>query len=173
MSHRAADWPGWVELYQQYFPTMVGLHDHRQDGEHQRVGIDRSVVLSNAKTLWVDEKVRGRNQKTGRVYSDVLLEVLSDKRKRIPGWVVKPLQCDHIAYLIAPLGVCHLLPVLQLQLAWSRHGKKWFRQHGTREANNRTWITVSVPVPVGELYTAMGGGLTAKFQPWDVDERVV
>src|SRR5690554_2191751 len=125
MSHGASDWPGWLELYQQYFQNVIGIHDHRQDGDHQRNGIDRSVVLSNAKVIYVDEKVRGRNKITGKVYDDILLEVLSDKARVVPGWVCKPLQADYIAYLIAPLGVCHLLPVLQLQLAWSRCGREW------------------------------------------------
>ena len=169
-SHRAADWPGWHPLYQAFFPTMIACHDHRQDGDHQRVGIDRSIVLENAKTLWIDEKVRGRNTRTGTVYEDILLEVLSDKARRTPGWVSKPLQADYIAYLIAPMGLCHLLPVLQLQAAWSRHGRRWTEQFGSREAHNRDWITVSVPVPVDELYPAIGGALRARCDPWDFDD---
>lgn len=170
MSHAAADWPGWSPLYREFFPTLVGVHDHRQDGDHQRAGIDRSVVLSNAKTIWIDEKVRGRNKRTGKVYDDVLLEVLSNKERDVSGWVNKQIQADYIAYLIAPLGVCYLLPVLQMQLAWGRNGKVWTRQYGEREARNRDWTTVSVPVPVEVLYPAMGAGLRARFDPWEVDD---
>ena len=100
------------------------------------------------------------------MYDDILLEVLSDKARVTPGWVNKPLQADFIAYLIAPLGVCHLLPVLQLQLAWTRNRHRWTERYGSREARNRGWVTVSVPVPVEVLYPAIGGGLRARFDPW-------
>jgi len=169
MSHRAADWPGWASLYKRFFPTMIGFHDHRQDGDHQRAGIDRSVVLEHAKTIWIDEKVRGRNRKTGLVYDDILLELFSDVDRQSLGWVVKPLQCDYIAYLIAPLGRCYLLPVLQLQLAWSRHGQRWQKDYGHRHAQNPGWTTVSVPVPVMVLMPAIGGALRGTFDPWECD----
>ena len=171
MSHRAADWPGWLDVYRAHFPSMVGLHDHRPDGDHQRNGIDRTVVLANAKIVYIDEKVRGRNKLTGRVYDDIMLEVFSDRDRKALGWVLKPLQADYIAYLIAPLGVCHLLPVLQLQLAWSRYSRSWTEKYKTREAKNRDWVTVNVPVPVNVLYPAIGGCLRSKFKPWElVDE---
>lgn len=170
MSHKAADWSGWEPLYRSYFPTMLACHDHRQDGHHQRAGIDRSIVLDNAKILYVDEKVRGRNKKTGQVYSDILLEYLSDRERLIPGWVCKPLQADYIAYLIAPLGICHLLPVLQLQLAWTRHGADWRDRYRLCEARNNGWTTVSVPIPIDVLYPAIGGGLRAQFEPWELTE---
>jgi len=167
MSHRASDWPGWEPLYREFFPTFAGMCDHRQDGDHQRLGIDRSITLANAKIILVDEKVRGRNN-NGNVYEDILLEVMSDKDRRTPGWVRKPLQADYIAYLIAPLGICHLLPVLQLQLAWERHGDKWTHENGTREARNTRWTTVNVPVDVNVLYQAIGNGLHRSFTSWEV-----
>jgi hypothetical protein len=171
MSHRAADWPGWLDLYRGYFPTLRACVDHRQDGEHQRAGIDRSIILDSSKQVLIDEKVRGRNKKTGKLYTDILLETVSDRDRNIAGWVVKPLRADFIAYLIAPAGVCHLLPVLQLQLAWSRHGTHWTRQFGSRESLNKNWTTVSVPVPVTVLYPAIGECLRAKFEPWEIEER--
>jgi len=147
---------------------MLDCHDHRQDGDHQRAGIDRTVVLSNAKVIYIDEKTRGRNPKTQQVYEDILLEVFSDERRQTLGWACKPLQSDYIAYLIAPLGVCHLLPVLQLQLAWSRNGQRWTRQYGWRKAQNNGWVTANVPVPVEELYPAIGGGLRGRFEPFEL-----
>lgn len=167
MSHAHSVWPGWEPLYREFFPSMIGLHYHGQDGDHQRAGIDRSVVLSNAKTIWIDEKVRGRNR-NGQVYDDILLEVFSDEQRKTLGWACKPLQADYIAYLIAPLGVCHLLPVLQLQLAWTRHGTAWAQTYGWRRAQNRSWVTASVPVPVEVLYPAIGSGLRGRFDPWEV-----
>jgi hypothetical protein len=166
-SHSAADWPGWEPLYRDLFPAFAAMVDHRADGEHQRAGIDRSIVLSNGKQILIDEKVRGRNRITGRVYSDVLLEVWADRGRRVPGWAIKQIRADYIAYLIAPLGICHLLPVVQLQSAWSVHGEDWTRRHGTRNAENPSWVTVSVPVPIEELYPAIGSCLRGRFQPFE------
>jgi hypothetical protein len=168
MSHSASDWTGWESLYRSYFPNLVGLHEHRQDGHHQRAGIDRSLVLDNGKVLYIDEKVRGRNKYTGVVYEDILLEYLSDRDRKAPGWVCKPLQADYIAYLIAPLGLCYLLPVLQLQLAWTRHGSGWMERYPICQAINSRWTTMNVAVPVDVLYPAIGGCLRAQFDPWEV-----
>ena len=40
-SHSASDLPIWEEVYRQAFPSFAAMVDHRQDGEHQRAGIDR------------------------------------------------------------------------------------------------------------------------------------
>ncbi len=91
--------------------------------DHQRNGIDRSIVLQNGKTIWIDEKARGKNKITGKVYTDIALEFLSDEAQKTPGWVCKPLLCDYINYAIIPLGRAYLLPVQQLQTAWNRYGE--------------------------------------------------
>lgn len=168
MSHYAADWPGWEFLYRQAFPSFVGMHDHRADGEWQRAGIDRSIILANSKQILIDEKVRGTNRKTGKVYPDILLEVLSDKERQTPGWAVKLIRADFIAYLIAPEGICHLLPVIQLQSAWFRYGETWTEKYGTRDAINDRWVTVNVPVPTTVLYPAIGSCLRIKVEPFDL-----
>ena len=98
-SHKAEDMPFWEETYRKAFPNMQSMLSHRQDGEHQRNGIDRSIILENSKQILIDEKVRWK------AYDDIALEFLSDKKRNLPGWVCKPLQCDYIAYAIAPRGV--------------------------------------------------------------------
>lgn len=162
-SHAAQDLPFWQEVYKTAFPNFQSMNNHREDGAHQRNGIDRSIVLSNGKCLWIDEKVRGRNRKTGEVYEDIALEYLSNRDRNIPGWVCKPLMCDYIAYAIAPLGRCYLLPVIQLQSAWQRCGETWKLNYPKKiEAFNRdkqtgySWWTVSVGVPADVLYPQLG-----------------
>lgn len=113
-SHEAEDMPLWREVYQKAFPTMQEMINHRQDGDHQRQGIDRSIILRNSKQILVDEKVRFKP------YDDILLEVWSDFERKKPGWVAKDLLCDYIAYAVEPLGKCYLLPVPQLRLAWKK-----------------------------------------------------
>ena len=161
-SHAAEDLPFWEQVYRRAFPNMVAFINHRQDGEHQRQGIDRSVILDNSKQILIDEKVRFRNKKTDKVYTDVALEYISNDKTKTPGWVCKPLMADYIAYAIAPIGVCYLLPVPQMQLAWSRCSDKWFaKPYPTIEAKNGKngklfYTTHSICIPPKVLFTAIG-----------------
>lgn len=170
MSHAASDLPFWRTVYTKAFPTMAGMIDHRQDGEHQKAGIDRSIILANSKQILIDEKVRGRNKKTGKVYNDIALEFWSDEGRQTPGWVCKPLRADLIAYAIAPLGRCYLLPVIQLQSAWRQHGDEWKRTFFEIRAENRGYTTVSIGVPVNTLFPAIGQQFRVSFEPMELEE---
>jgi hypothetical protein len=174
-SHAAEDLPFWQEIYKQAFPNMAAMINHRQDGEHQRAGIDRSIILQNSKQLLIDEKVRGKNKITERVYTDIALEYWSDYERKIPGWVCKPLRADYIAYAIAPLGKCYLLPVLQLQKAWLKHGENWIEIYqppikAKNKYNGNFWTTISVGVPVDILFKAIGEGLRISFKEFDLTD---
>lgn len=156
-SHDAEDLPIWREVYQKAFPTMQEMLNHRQDGDHQRLGIDRSIILKNSKQILVDEKIRFKP------YNDILLEVWSDFERRRPGWIAKDLLCDYIAYAIEPLGKCYLLPVPQLRIAWQRNGKKWWENNFKPRANNGSWTTISVVVPADELMEEIRDSLVINF----------
>jgi len=169
MSHAASDWGGWEDVYRTAFQSFSAMVDHRQDGPHQRAGIDRSVILANSKQFLIDEKVRGRNKVTGRVYEDIALEFLSDVERKTPGWVCKPLLADYIAYAILPLGICYLLPVIQLQQAWMMHSAEWCASYPVITAKNTTWNTDSCCVPAKVLYGAIGSTLRVRFDPVEMD----
>lgn len=158
-SHRASDLPIWEEIYRQSFPDFLTMADHRMDGEHQRAGIDRSVILENSKQLLIDEKIRWKP------FTDIALEYLSNDRTGAPGWVCKPLRADYIAYAIAPLGICYMLPVIQLQQAWKRKGEIWKAACFTIKAPNRGYTTHSAAVPVNELFAEIGRALRVPFTP--------
>lgn len=158
-SHSASDLPIWLEIYRKAFPTLQAAIDHRQDGEHQRAGIDRSVILSNSKQILIDEKVRWK------AYDDIALEYWSDRDRRIPGWVCKPLRADFICYAIAPIGRAYLLPVPQLQQAWEKYGGAWRSAYPDCNAYNKRYVTVSCPVPVAVLFKAIGECLRVTFTP--------
>lgn len=157
-SHSASDLPIWQQIYQRAFPNFVAMIDHREDGEHQRAGIDRSVILSNSKQILVDEKIRYK------AYSDILLEYVSVDKTNAPGWVCKPQRADFIAYAIAPLGMCYLLPVAQLQIAWRRNSDLWLSKFGTRKAKNKDYNTLNCPVPVNTLFPAIGAAFRVNFE---------
>lgn len=169
-SHAAEDLPLWGEAYRAAFPGYAAHISHRADGDHQRAGIDRSVILDNGRQIKIDEKIRWRNAKTGRVYDDILLEYWSvyrgagDSRNQ-RGWVCKPLLCDFIAYAIAPLGVCYMLPVVQLRLAWAANHREWIRRHKRCVASNPGYDTISVAVPCGEVMAALSASHVVAFTP--------
>jgi hypothetical protein len=146
------------------------MHDHRGDGIHQRQGIDRSVILNNSKQILIDEKVRGRNKITGKVYQDIALEEWSDREKKIQGWVVKPLLCDYIAYAIAPLGICYLMPVIQMQMAWKQNEINWKKNYFSIIAKNEGYETLSWCIPVNTLFMAIGSCLRINFSPLEINE---
>jgi hypothetical protein len=157
-SHRAEDLPIWEECYRQAFPTMRAMVNHREDGDHQRAGIDRSIVLANSKQITLDEKIRRKD------YGDILLERWSNLEKKVPGWVVKPLLCDYIAYAIAPRGVCYLLPVIQLQAAWQENETTWQARRPV-DAENPGYTTRSYPVSPTELFHAIRERFRVSFTP--------
>jgi len=163
-SHAASDLSLWLEIYRQAFPTLQVAIDHREDGEHQRAGIDRSLILANSKQILIDEKIRWPG-KNGRIYHDILLEYVSNDRYNTPGWVCKPLRADYICYGIAAVGRGYLLPVPQLQQAWSRHGAEWLEANGTRTSPNQGYNTLNCPVAVRTLFAAIGDCLRVPFTP--------
>lgn len=160
-SHAASDLPIWLEIYKKAFPAMVACVDHRGDGEHQRAGIDRSVILANSKQILIDEKVRWK------AYNDIALEYWSDRDRKIPGWVCKPLRADFICYAVATTGRAYLLPVPQLQHAWFEHATEWRSNYRDVLAYNKTYVTISCPVPVPVLFSAIGQCLRVQFSPID------
>jgi hypothetical protein len=155
--------PFWREVYEKAFPTMRAMVDHREDGEHQRAGIDRSIILAHSKQILIDEKVRRK------AYEDIALEYLSDETRGTPGWVCKPLRADYIAYAIAPIGRCFLLPVPQLQQAWLAYGDLWIKTYPRIVAKNRSWNTISVGVPPHAIFPAIGKMLRIQFTPYNGD----
>lgn len=159
-SHGASDLPIWKQIYESMFPGCV-MVDHRQDGYHQRAGIDRSLILPNSKQVFVDEKVRRK------VYPDIALEFLhvGDNGKTWPGWVCKSLLADYIAYAIAPLGKGYLLPVLPLQAAFLLHGDAWRNRYFISKSPNRGYWTHCVCVPPKKIFGAICGAHMFEFSP--------
>lgn len=165
-SHRMHELPIWVEAYQSAFPGCTICPPHSANGDHQKQGIDRTLVLSNGKSLWTDEKAR--EPLKGKPWYqpiDVLLEYESNDRTHAPGWAVKALLADYIAYAILQTGHCFLLPVIQLQQAWLRNREEWLKKYKTKRARNRGYDTLSCAVPVDVLFPAIGSCLRVRGTP--------
>lgn len=171
-SHGQSDAPYWQEVYQQAFPDMVHLLDLRHDGWHQRAGRDRAIILASGRSIFVDEKVRSKD------YQDILVEVWSayplaghkpypPHASARPGWGVKPLDCDFLAYAFERSRTCYLLPFLGIRAAWKKHAAMWIGKASTREggfewveARNRTYKTISIAIPVRVLQDCVNDALT-------------
>jgi hypothetical protein len=127
---------------------------------HQTAGVDTSIVLENDDRIRVDEKVRYKNEITGKTYNDIALEYTSNKAYNTLGWVNKPMKADYIFYVIKPLKICYVLPVIELQQAWKNNERKWKKEYPKISAKNRThdgktWETLSCCVPPEILFNAM------------------
>ena len=169
-SHATTDAAFWETLYRQFFPDLQGLHAHNEDGQGQRLGVDRTVILSGGKALWVDEKVRYTD------FPDIALEEYSDRARGVPGWICKRLLTDYILYVNLPGGKAYLLPVPQLQAAWRRHGEEWKATRKPIIAVNRdrgrTWESISWGIYPEELFPALGQRLRANFEPATTGEPI-
>ena len=155
----------WRECYNAFFPNHAAVIRHSEDGDWQRLGVDSSVIMPSSKVFTVDEKVRRRD------YPDIALEEWSDFDRGIPGWIQKRLLSDYLLYVVLPAGRAYLLPVLQTQEAWRRHGEEW---KATREPitalnrdprTGRAWESISWGIAPEELFPAIGECLRARFKP--------
>jgi len=171
-SHDQADAPYWPEVYRQAFPDMVHSLDLRHDGWHQRAGRDRAIILTSGRSVFIDEKVRSE------AYDDILVEVWSryppggSKPYRQvataePGWGVKPLDCDFLAYAFEPSRTCFLFPFLGIRAAWAKHGSMWRGKATSNEggfrwivARNQRYNTISIAVPTRILQECVNDALT-------------
>jgi hypothetical protein len=148
----------WLDVYREAFPDLAVSTSVRNDGWAQRGGIDRVLTLNSGKTLTVDEKVRSSE------YNDILLEYWSDEGRKIRGWVAKDLACDFIAYAFEQSGRCYLLPFQSLRRAWRKNGRVWVGSYRRVVAQNKGYVTVSVPVPTAILMDAIRD---AMIVTWD------
>ena len=156
-SHSAEDLPLWGVIYNKAFPGNHGFANMRDNGQTQYLGIDRTIILSSGKAIYVDEKIRRKD------YGDILIEYISNDQKKTKGWAEKPLFCDYIAYAILPSKMCYLMPVPQLQKAWLENKQIWLSMYGKKEAENRYYKTINCPVPINVLFKAIGQTLRIDF----------
>ena len=149
-SFQVSEYAFWNDAYKTFFGDYFKESiDHKELGEHQKVGIDRTVVLTTADHIYIDEKYRLTK------YNDILCEEWSREEEGVKGWIEKPLRCHYIAYAILPLGRVYLLPTIQLQQAWRKNKDKWKEEYGSKKVRNTSYTTVFTPVPVSVIYLSI------------------
>ena len=161
--------PWWAEVYGDFFRDY-SHHTHiLSDGWAQRAGVDHVITLKSGKVWAVD--VKARDAVKGKVYRDCLLEFISNDKKQTPGWVVKDLAADFIAYAIVPLRKVWLLSVPQLQRAWVTCSAEWTRPENIRKSPNNGYNTLNAPVDWRVLMEAMWmAGYTRWSEPQDQEQ---
>lgn len=141
----------WAKAYKAFFPDYAGMSPTLKDAETQRRGTDRVVILHNGRAIRIDEKKRKKR------YSDFCLEYLSNDRTGAPGWMEKPLPIDFLAYAFMDSQEVYMLPWDALRRVWLRNRNVWKEQYRPHvEALNKGYKTISVPVPIAEVYRAIG-----------------
>lgn len=159
--------PVWREVYKKAFPFLKSVAVENNLDE-QYAGVDKIITLNGGHKIYVDEKFRGRNRITGKVYSDIALEYWSVFEDHIPGWVCKPLKADYIVYLICPSGISHFLPVKNLQSAWEKWETEWKKTFGCSPAKNGKYTTYFTPVPADIVFSKVEGCFSVSFEPFEV-----
>lgn len=157
-SEQYSDAPWWWDVYSQAFPTLENMLCVRRDGWAQRGGIDRLLVLADGTTLKVDEKARAKD------WPDFCIEYWSDIERRIPGWAVKELTCDYVAYAFVPSQTCYLLPFQLLRRAAIDNKAEWAEKYPRIDAKNNGYTTASLAVPIAVLLNAIRDCMVIRWQ---------
>ena len=149
-SHSFQALPFWKGIYEKFFGEGVTIISHSQNGVHQQLGIDRSVVMTDSRIYRIEEKVDYHANR------NIFIEYWSDWEKRVPGWIVKPLYCDYVVYVIPAMGEAYFFNTLVLQDIWKDIGNQWIGQYHEKRIRNhsgsREWTTIGTPVPVNDVY---------------------
>lgn len=148
-SERDSDSPLWRNLYTQFFVDFVSM-EYVHDIARQRQGIDRIITLENNVKVMVEEKLRAP-----RFHGDVFLETVSVDTTGAPGWVLKSLACDYIAYVYKSTGIGYMWPFHAVRRAWQIYGEKWTRQYPPIPVSNPGYFTWGVVVPLGQFLLAI------------------
>lgn len=147
-SEAASDESFWDAIYKKAFPNMVNHMLCSGNTQSQRMGIDRLILLSNGRTLSIDEKKRREE------YQDILLEYISVDTTGAPGWIEKDLTIDYLAYAFMKSKRVYLFDWLALRRAWQHYKDTWKRIYPTIQAQNNGYKTLSIAVPIETVRNA-------------------
>lgn len=157
-SEDETDAPFWNDVYREYFHNMVSSMPGNGNTESQRMGIDRVALLGNGKVLCIQEKKRKS------AWSDILLEYISVDVQYTPGWIEKDLKIDYLVYAFMSTGEVHLFPWELLRRAWLMNKADWIKNYPRVEAKNNGYKTISVAVPIRELYRAINKAMAIRIE---------
>ena len=111
-------------------------------------GVPPSPLAGVAFAVTAQEKIRSKD------YGDILLESVSNDVRRTPGWT-HTIAADVVLYAIAATRRALLLPGPALRLLFAKRECDWKRRFGLRAAQNPSYRTLNVPVPLDVIVPAI------------------
>jgi len=146
--------PIWRMAYSTIFPEPFSMK-LAFDKESQKAGIDR-IVEHNGKVWTFDDKYR-RND-----FGDILLEYESSQGR--PGWVKKNMKCTGITYLVRPSRRVFFINFKALRESWALN-EAFYMGFDRKHANNGSYVTKSVAIPIHVMHKMLGGWFIEKSIP--------
>jgi len=163
------DEPFWEQVYRRAFPYFVAMMATPGKTQAQQNGMDRVIALADDRLVRIDEKKLKHN------YDQFCLEYISNDRTKTPGWIEKPLTVHFIAYAFMPSRRVYLLPWNLLRHAWLANRQTWKDRAARNEPGyltlktpNHGYNTISVCVPISEVYRAIAAVAQAQIIQVDV-----
>lgn len=118
----------------------------------QRRGLDKILTLENEEEIKIEEKFRRK------AYPDIALETWSNLEDQVPGWCVKEIMADIVAYWIVPQQKFYVFQSTHLRRVLRENRSQWessaeARINGFRyaDARNEGYTTRSICVPLNVL----------------------
>jgi hypothetical protein len=155
-SEQASHEDFWLKVYKKAFPDMLWANICIGNNQNQKLGIDRVIQLSSGKTIYIDEKKRGK------IYSDILLEYISVDYNNTPGWIEKDLQIDYLAYAFMPSKQCYIFPWQLLKRVWNHFKHDWHAKYPKIPGKNKTYTTWSRAIPINVLTNKLQNSMLIK-----------
>lgn len=112
------------------------------DLKYQKQGLDRIVYLNTGDVVGVEHKIRET------VYTDILLEFISNDKTNTKGWMEKDLICDLFIYGWNPLQKTYTFCWPELKKLWELNKKEWLSKYRIIKAKNYGYYTHSVAIPI-------------------------
>ena len=160
--------PFWEEGYREFFGKAHGKIDsiiRCENKKWQKLGVDRIIVLDRSgdvgqpckRHIYVEEKYRKKDYfyvgaDGKKSIPEIFLETWSDKDRKIPGWMAKPMLCDWLAYAFLPSRKLFLFPYAPLKAAFDGNRDEWKIRYSEKQAENNGYFTTGIPVPGHELW---------------------
>jgi hypothetical protein len=129
---------------------------YEEDPELQLKGVDKIVRLESGKEIYIDEKLRHK------WYKDICIEEYSDYDAKKGGWLADGKLTDWVAYGVVEAGVVFFMPYPILKATVRTHYRKYLDTYGRKFAENKTYRTSFIPVPVKVLGEDMRRQMTNK-----------
>lgn len=121
------------------YPNHTTIENVTEQYKQDR-GMDK-IVITPAGNVSFEHKIREKK------YQDFLLEIISNDTKSTNGWIEKDLWCHYFMYGFQPTRETYTFLWSDLKQIWLMNRTDWIINYGVKEAQNRGYKTISVPVP--------------------------